>query len=1712
MKKSLSKIILSFLLIFSLHFSLFAQQLTVDVLVVSGGGSGGAGYGGGGGGGAVKYFTSQTVSGATTITVGAGGAAVNITTNGTAVTGNPGESSSFGSLIATSSSSANGPNHYGGGGGGAGSGGGAGGTMNTAALLGGTAVSGMGNDGGNSAGNGRNYSTVCGGGGGGAGAVGGLGGTNTSPANRGGAGGAGISNSISGVAIFYGGGGGGGVTFNGNAGGAGGNGGGGAGSKGDAAATNGTANTGGGGGGFGASNGGASNNYSGAGGSGVVIVRYLGNTILATGGVITQAGGYTIHTFNTSGTFALPCNANTGDTTASACGSFVWYGVTYTSSATPTRKFTNVGGCDSVVTLHLTINNANTGDTTATACGSFVWYGETFTASATPTHTFTNVGGCDSVVTLQLTIKTIPSTPSVNVVNNCNGTSTLSTTASGTLLWNTTETSSSITVSNVGTYTVTQTANGCVSAAGSGVAAPKTNNTGDTTASACGSFVWYGVTYSTSGTPTHTFKNMNGCDSVVTLHLTINSFPTAPTGTDAARCGTGTVGLLASGTGTIKWYNASTGGTLLDSGNSYTTPSISSTTIYYAMDSIVATGCVSATRTAVTATVNQLPAVPDVTNASRCGAGTVTLSATSAAGTVIDWSSDVRYIRYSCTNSSDGGQANLQELQAYKNGVNIALNKPGNSNSDYFSNSYLSVNDGNINSRWSSNRNNPGPASVLNPHYVEIDLGDNYIVDSITLFGDQYFNYNYILSVSGDANSWSSIGQGNLNSTPITYRMITTPLLTASNTFTTPSISATTSYYVVARDMVTGCVSATRTAVTATVIPLPAKPVVTNGSGCIGSAVTLNATSTSGTVVDWYETLSSTTPLLSASNTFTTPSISSPTSYYVEARDVTTGCLSSQGSVNNNIALNLDGNNDIVNLPMPALNSFTIEYWVKSTQASPSGSQWYNGNGIVDAEVGGGTTDFGTALLNDKLAFGVGDPDVTIFSTTSINTGSWNHVAATWNGSTGLMKLYINGTLEASANGATGLRSAPSAIRIGNLLPNIQNFNGTLDELRIWNVVRTQSEIQENINNELNQQSGLVEAYHFNQGVAGGSNSGITTIADASGNNRNGSMLNFSLSGTSSNFVEGSLLNNSRTVVTANINTRTTSTDTVAACVSYTWNGVTYTTSGTKTWRGTNAAGCDSVATLILKISTSTYSPFGVTQTVISNVCSSRVYRYTASVAPVGTTYNWILPNSIGGVNGVTVDSGDINSSRTLLVRYTSNEAAFATDSIKVRSFNGCTSKYTAVKLTNIKLSAPTVPASITVTSIGASNCLNRTYRFTAPALPAGTNSSNSTILPATGYLWSLVGNLSEYATIDSGNENSQKIVVSFSSNAAAVTGDSIKLQYLSSCGNSIPRALKLSNTKLNGPLAPATITITALQTNVCGARKYRYTAPNLPVATTNYGAATGYAWSLVGALSNTATIDSGNVNSQKIVVTFTSNAAAATGDSIRLYYTSDCGNGARKASKLTNTLLGAPSAPATITIQAKSDVCNARTYRYIAPAVLPVATTTIGAASGYLWSAPTGNVGSTGTIDSGEVNSRIITVTYSSNAAAGVGDSIRLVYTSLCGDGKTKAQKLSNLVKNGCTPIAKNVSTSRVPNTVPTSMEVNVYPNPTTSQFNIQVKSAGTEEVVVRVLDLTGRFIKSIKVSSNSNLSLGSDLKAGAYMLEVKQGKEVKMVRVVKF
>ena len=99
----------------------------------------------------------------------------------------------------------------------------------------------------------------------------------------------------------------------------------------------------------------------------------------------------------------IPQPVNT-DLYETACDKFVWEGKTYTTSQDIITKHTTALGGDSTVTMHLTINYSNTGSETQSAVGSFDWHGQTYTQSGNYQYTLTNAVGCDSVVTLYLTI------------------------------------------------------------------------------------------------------------------------------------------------------------------------------------------------------------------------------------------------------------------------------------------------------------------------------------------------------------------------------------------------------------------------------------------------------------------------------------------------------------------------------------------------------------------------------------------------------------------------------------------------------------------------------------------------------------------------------------------------------------------------------------------------------------------------------------------------------------------------------------------------------------------------------------------------------------------------------------------------------------------------------------------------------------------------------------------------------------------------------------------------------------------------------------------------------------------------------------------------------------------------------------------------------------------------------------------------------------
>ena len=273
----------------------FTFSYSVEYLIIAGGGGGGTfsnpGGGGGaggyrssvsgqssGGGGSAETAISLIAGSAYTVTVGAGGGA-----------STDGNNSSFaGPGLTTITSAAGGKGSTGQNAGSPGGSGGGGNYVNGSG--GGAGTANQGYAGGS--GNGFSGNTYATGGGGGAGAAGQNGNLGASTSGNGGVG---VSSNITGSSVFRAGGGGGAVYTDGTQG-SGGNGGGGAGGKLGTVGVSGTANTGGGGGG------GEQNTGAGAGGSGIVIIRYLGSQ-RGTGGTVTSSGGYTIHTFTSSGTY-----------------------------------------------------------------------------------------------------------------------------------------------------------------------------------------------------------------------------------------------------------------------------------------------------------------------------------------------------------------------------------------------------------------------------------------------------------------------------------------------------------------------------------------------------------------------------------------------------------------------------------------------------------------------------------------------------------------------------------------------------------------------------------------------------------------------------------------------------------------------------------------------------------------------------------------------------------------------------------------------------------------------------------------------------------------------------------------------------------------------------------------------------------------------------------------------------------------------------------------------------------------------------------------------------------------------------------------------------------------------------------------------------------------------------------------------------------------
>ena len=263
------------------------------------------------------------------------------------------------------------------------------------------------------------------------------------------------------------------------------------------------------------------------------------------------------------------------DTTATACSSFVWYGTEYTESGDYTKDLKSVAGCDSTVTLHLTVHRTYNTSDKQTVCRNslpYIWEGEEFTDSGTRTKTLQTVHGCDSTVTFTLTVAEVYDniqdekkicgsnlpytwegetfnesgtiTKTLQSIYGCDSTVTFTLTVMSVQDNVTTEETicsnelpyrwGEVTFTEAGTETQTFVSSvGCDSTVTLTLHVnPSYNETdGKTVCPDELPYRWQDVTFTGSGTQTRTLKTVNGCDSVVTFTLTVQT-PTDDVKTD----------------------------------------------------------------------------------------------------------------------------------------------------------------------------------------------------------------------------------------------------------------------------------------------------------------------------------------------------------------------------------------------------------------------------------------------------------------------------------------------------------------------------------------------------------------------------------------------------------------------------------------------------------------------------------------------------------------------------------------------------------------------------------------------------------------------------------------------------------------------------------------------------------------------------------------------------------------------------------------------------------------------------------------------------------------------------------------------------------------------------------------------------------------------------------------------------------------------------
>ncbi|MDP1802038.1 MAG: LamG-like jellyroll fold domain-containing protein [Bacteroidota bacterium] len=544
-------------------------------------------------------------------------------------------------------------------------------------------------------------------------------------------------------------------------------------------------------------------------------------------------------------------------------------------------------------------------------------------------------------------------------------------------------------------------------------------------------------------------------------------------------------------------------------------------------------------------------------------------------------------------------------------------------------------------------------------------------------------------------------------------------------------------------------------------------------------------------------------------------------------------------------AMNFDGVDDQVRFPGSTMGAFTIEFWMRTTQTGQTGTQWYQGNGIVDSEVGGAQNDYGVSLLGNKIAFGTGNPDVTITSTTAVNTGNWVHVAAMFTSNpNGVMWLYINGVLEAYQDPgvSSNARNTNANLCTGSIQTNVRYFNGDIDEVRLWNYVIPNCVLQSRMNCELTlPQSGLLRYYQFNQGLASANNTSITSLTNLVGGN-NGNIINMALNGSSSNFISpGAVIsgfscqlpiinvngngNNISDGATSTSTTNLTSfspmcTNSVPKTHIYTIQntGTAALTIGTPSITGTNASLFSVTALPPSSIAPASSGTFAVTFTTSTAGGKSATISFPTNDC-YHLNYDFVLGATVYGAPTISVNSGSICSGNSFVITPTgATNYTFSGGSATVSP--NATTNYTVIGIdaqgcynSNIATSTVTVVSTPTITVNSGAICSGQSFTMTPGGATTYTFSSGTAIVsPAVNTSYSVTGSNNSCVSLNTAianvTVNTTPTITAAVVNNTICSGDSNTLTATGSTNYTWTPGNMIGNSVVVSPTANTTYTV----------------------------------------------------------------------------------------------------------------------------------------------------------------------------------------------------------------------------------------------------------------------------------------------------------------